>query len=145
MSKQVSAFKDLYTQVLLNGGDVSKLPSSIVNKTIKCYVKESKKFFLVTDDFFYVPAYFTQKAYNDFKSKFPNMNLTDLETKVLLISEWSLELVRVNSSEIFTSYGGIEIRLIVKSFKPQISDAAPIVLSRTPVNLYRDDEIKTLI
>jgi hypothetical protein len=52
--------------------------------------------------------------------------LTDLETKVLLISEWSLELVRVNSSEIFTSYGGIEIRLIVKSFKPQISDAAPI-------------------
>lgn len=77
-------------------------------------MKESKKFFLVTDDFFYIPAYFTQKAYNDFKSKFPNVNLTDLETKVLLITEWSLELSRVNSAEIFTSYGGVEIKLIIK-------------------------------
>jgi hypothetical protein len=69
---------------------------------------------LVTDDFFYVPAYFTQKAYNDFKAKFPSLNLTDLETKVLLITEWSLELSRVNSAEVFTSYGGVEIKLIVK-------------------------------
>ena len=65
--EQVSAFKQLYTEVLKNGGDVSKLPSKIVNKKIKCFVKESGRFFLVTDAWFYLPCYFIQMAVSEFK------------------------------------------------------------------------------
>lgn len=52
---------------------------------------------------------------------------------------------KVNSANVFTSYGGLEVRLIVKSFKPVTQDMDLSTLSRHPVNLYRDDEMKTLI
>lgn len=141
--EQVSAFKQLYTEVLKNGGDVSKLPSKIANKNIKCFVKESGRFFLVTDAWFYIPCYFTQKAVSDFKSKNSNVNISDLEKNVVLITDWTLEMAKVKSEDVFTSYGGIEIKLIVKSFQPVLKEK--VELKRYPVNLYRDDEIKSLI
>jgi hypothetical protein len=143
MSDQVSAFKQLYSEVLKNGGDVNKLPSKMTSKSIKCFVKESGRFFLVTDAWFYLPCYFTQKAVSDFKSKNSNVNISDLEKNVILITDWSLEMAKVKSEDVFTSYGGIEIKLIVKSFQPVFKEK--VELKRYPVNLYRDDEIKNLI
>jgi len=49
----------------------------------------------------------------------------------------------VDSASVFTSYAGIEIRLIVNSFKI-VQGNTQVLLSRYPVNLYRDDEMKTL-
>jgi hypothetical protein len=141
--EQVSAFKQLYTEVLKNGGDVSKLPSKIANKNIKCFVKESGRYFLVTDAWFYLPCYFTQKAVSDFKGKNSNVLISDLEKNVILITDWTLEMAKVKSEDVFTSYGGIEIKLIVKSFQPVLKEK--VELKRYPVNLYRDDEIKNLI
>ena len=142
MSQQ-SAFKQLYNEVLKVGGDFSKLADSIPKKQIKCYVKEAFPYFLVTDNFFYLPCYFTKKAVDEFSSKYSNMKITDLKSQVILISDWSLEMVKTNSATNFTSYGGIEVKLIVKSFKPMVG--GKVMLSRWPVNIYRDDEIKTLI
>ena len=51
---------------------------------------------------------------------------------------------KVDSSTIFTSYGGLEVKLIVRAFKP-LAGNDKVVLSRHPSNLYRDDEMKTLI
>jgi hypothetical protein len=73
------------------------------------------------------------------------MNITDLKSKVILITEWTLEMNKVNSADVFTSYGGLEVRLIVKSFKPSLEKSDQVRLTRHPVNLYRDDEMKTLI
>jgi len=67
----------------------------------------------------------------------------DLENKVIVITKWSLELRRVNSQEVFTSYAGVECRLIVHSFKPQLKEQ--LHPTRYPTNLYRDDEFKTTI
>jgi len=64
---------------------------------------------------------------------------------VIVITDWSLEINRVNSADVFTSYAGIEVRLIVKQFKPSVTDKDKVTLTRYPVNLFRDDEIKTLI
>lgn len=50
---------------------------------------------------------------------------------------------RVNSSEVFTSYADLEIRLIVQGFKPMLNEQ--LNPTRYPVNLYRDDEMKTII
>jgi len=69
--------------------------------------------------------------------------LTDLNEKVILISNWSLELKRVDSNAVFTSYGGVEVRLVIHSFKPQLTEA--LHPTRWPTNLYRDDEFKTTI
>ena len=114
----VSAFKTLFTQMIQAGGDYDVLPDSLLKKDLQVFVKESRPFFLVSDSFFYVPAYFTQAAISEYNSKFSSMNLLDLESKVIVITKWSLELRKVNSQEVFTSYEGVECRLIVHSFKP---------------------------
>jgi hypothetical protein len=124
-----------------SGGDFGKVSNN--KKPIKCYVKESFPHFLVTDNFFYVAAYFTRKAVDDFKSRHSNVNITDLKSRVITISDWTLEMNRVNSSDVFTSYGGIEVRLVVKAFSVQAK--SDITLSRHPVNIFRDQSIKTAI
>lgn len=91
-----------------------------LKKSIKCYVKESFPHFLVTDGFFYVVAYFTKSAISEFKSKNPNINIVDLAGKVVILNDWSLELHRVNSSEVFNSYANLEARLIVHGFKTNL-------------------------
>jgi len=90
-----------------------------------------------------LPCYFTQKAVSDFKAKNSNVLISDLEKNVILITDWTLEMAKVKSEDVFTSYGGIEIKLIVKSFQPVLKEK--VELKRYPVNLYRDDEIKSLI
>lgn len=131
--------------MIRSGGDFQSLSDSIPKKQIKCYVKESYPYFLVTDNFFYVACYFTKKAIEDFKVKYKNINVTDLKSKIIVITDWTLEINRVNSADIFTSYAGIEVRLIVNQFKPSLSDKEKVTLTRYPVNLFRDDEIKTLV
>jgi len=135
--------------MISSGGDLSKVQSSFKDATgkvkkIKCFVKESFPYFLVTDNHFYVPCYFTKRAVDDFKSKHSGVNITDLKSKVVEIGDWSLEMAKVDSSSCFTSYAGIEIRLIVNNFKLVQGTSQKVLLSRYPVNLYRDDEMKTL-
>ena len=138
-----SAFKTLYTQMIANGGNYDGLPQSLLKKDLQVFVKESRPYFLVSDSFFYVPAYFTQAALAEYKSKFASVDVLDLESKVIVITKWSLELRKVNSAEVFTSYAGLECRLIVHSFKPQLKEN--LHPTRYPTNLYRDDEFKTTI
>ena len=138
-----SAFKTLYTQMIQNGGDYNGLPQTLLKKALQVFVKETRPYFLVSDSFFYVPAYFTQAAITEYQSKFPQVNVLDLDGKVIVITKWTLELRRVNSAEVFTSYAGVECRLIVHSFKPQLKES--LHPTRYPTNLYRDDEFKTTI
>jgi len=61
-----SAFKQLYTEMFNQGGDFNKVSKSL-QKPIKCYVKEAYPYFLITDGYFFVPAYFTKDALAEFK------------------------------------------------------------------------------
>jgi len=144
MSKvaQQSAFKQLFTEMINQGGDFSKV-SKDLKKPLKTYVKESYPFFLVTDGFFFVQAHFTAEAVKEFRSKFGNVNITQLNDKVIVLNSWSLEMHKCNSADLFTSYGNLEIRLVVHSFKPNLNEK--LNPTRYPLNLFRDDEIKTLI
>ena len=113
-----SAFKTLFTDMLNADGDPAKQNKDLAKQMLKVYVKETAPFFLVSDSFFYVPAYFTQGCLDEFAKKFPSVKLPDLTEWVVLITHWSLELKRVDSNAVFTSYAGLEIRLIVHGFKP---------------------------
>jgi hypothetical protein len=139
----MSAFKKLFTDIINADGDASKLNKDLSKQMLKVFVKETSPYFLVSDSFFYVPAYFTQAALDEYKKKFANVELNDLNAKVILISNWSLELKRVDSNAVFTSYAGVEVRLVIHSFKPQLTEA--LHPTRWPTNLYRDDEFKTTI
>jgi hypothetical protein len=139
---QQSAFKQLFTEMLNQGGDFSKV-SKDLKKPLKTYVKESYPFFLITDGYFFVQAYFTKEAVAEFKQKFANVNITELHDRVIVLNTWSLEMRRVNSAETFTSYGNLEVRLIVHSFKPNLNER--LNPTRYPINLFRDDEVKTQI
>jgi len=84
---QDSAFKLLYSEVFKNGGDIAAVQTKMHNQ-IKCYVKESFPHFLVADNYFYVPCYFTKKSVENFKSKHSNVNITDLKSEVIIIQDW---------------------------------------------------------
>jgi hypothetical protein len=140
---QDSAFKQLFSEMFKAEGDFSKLASTQKNQ-IKCYVKESFPYFLVTDNYFYVACYFTKKAVDDFRNKYSSANITDLKSRVIIITDWTLEMNKVDSANIFTSYGGLEVRLVARAFK-LAPGSDKVVLSRHPLNLFRDDEMKTLI
>lgn len=139
----MSAFKKVFTDLINADGDFNKLSKDVTKQMLKVFVKEVSPYFLVSDSYFYVPAYFTPEALAEFAKKFPNIKLDGLENKVMLISNWSLELKRTDSQAVFTSYGGVEVRLVVHSFKPQLNEA--LHPTRWPTNLYRDDEFKTTI
>lgn len=139
---QQSAFKQLFTEMINQGGDFGKV-SKDLKKPLKCYVKEAYPHFLVTDGFFFVAPYFTKEAVAEFHLKFSNVNIVDLNDKVIIINNWSLEMRRVNSAEVFTSYSNLEVRLIVHSFRPQLQER--LNPTRYPTNLFRDDEFKTII
>ncbi len=70
-----------------------------------------------------------------------NINITDLQEGLISISKWECEFVLINSAEEYTSYGGIEMRLIVHEFKVKLGEH--INMSKYPANLYRDDDVKT--
>jgi hypothetical protein len=139
----MSAFKKLFSDIVLAGGEISKINKNILKQMLKVYVKEATPHFLVSDSHFFVPAYFTAEAVAGYRAKYPNVTVESLEGKVILISKWTLELRKVDSDRVWTSYSGLEVRLIVNEFKPQLGES--LQPTRYPVNLYRDDEFKTTI
>ena len=136
----MSAFKQLYSAMMDAGGDAAAAVKAVGGKkTIMCYVKESFPYFLVADEHFYVPAYFTSKAVSDFKAKNSSVNVSDLKGSVVSLTDWGLELSRSSS---WTSYAGLEIRLVVRAFKLGDGPKAGSNASNAH-NLYRDAEVKT--
>lgn len=139
----MSAFKTLFTDLVNNGGDFNRLSKDLTKQMLKVFVKETSPYFLISDGYFFVPAYFTRAALDEFEKKFSNIKVAQLNERVVLISNWSLELRRVDSNAVFTSYNGLEVRLIVHSFKPNLSEQ--VHPKRWPSNLYRDSEFKGTI
>ena len=97
---------------------------------------------MVSDNHFFVPAYFTSAASIEFTTKFSAVDVLELKTKSLRITKWSLELKKVNSMQVFTSDNNLECRLIVNSFNLLISNPSP---PKYVNNLYRDMQFKSTI
>ena len=57
------------------------------------------------------------------------------------INKWSIELV--GSTDCFTSYAGVEMRMIIQQM--DIKKDFRVELKKYPTNLYRDDKMKTMI
>ena len=57
------------------------------------------------------------------------------------VNKWSIELV--SNSDTFTSYSGIEMRMIIHQM--DLKKDFKVELKKFPLNLYRDDKMKTAV
>jgi hypothetical protein len=128
--------------MLIHNGDFKGIKDSL-KKPLKCFVKEAYPYFLVSDGYFFLQCHFTKEAVAEFRKLFGNVKIVDLTEKVVVLNKWSLEMHRVNSREVFTSYSNLEVRLVVHSFKPNLNENLNPV--RYPINIFRDDETKSQI
>lgn len=97
---------------------------------------------MISDGQFYIAPNFTEGAIRDFRKK-SKSKLWDLKDKIILIDKWSMDMREVKSTENFTSYQNVEVRFIIHSFKSKLEDKVNI--GKQSMNLFRDDELKTLI
>ena len=109
-----SAFKQLITNFLACGGDKLKLDKKFT-KTIRVCVKEVTPQFVLTDGQFTLSGYITKEAFNHYTKNDPanKLPITELREYMLNLDKWTIDLVQVKSSESFTSYAGLEMRLII--------------------------------
>jgi hypothetical protein len=108
---------------------------------LRCSVKETYPNFLITDGSYFISAYFTQASYKQFRKENSSLKVTDLQDIMVQINKWSIELV--GSSDCFTSYAGIEMKMIIHQM--DLKKDFRVELKKYPTNLYRDDKMKTQI
>ena len=59
------------------------------------------------------------------------------------INKWTIELIGSSTSQTFTSYAGVEMRMIIHQM--DIKKDYKVELKKYPTNLYRDDLMKHVI
>ena len=82
-------------------------------KTIRVCVKDVLPQFVLTDGHFNLSGYITKEAYDLYNKNSKNLKITDLRDYMLNLERWTIDLVQVDSKESFTSYAGLEMRLVI--------------------------------
>ena len=140
---KMSCFKTLIFELLAKGGDFKKIREQIRNSKIKCWVKQTFPRFLISDGQFFMSASFTKEAFAKcHQGEHHNISITDLQDGLILINKWSVEIVTATAED-FTNYLGLEMKFIIHDFKVKLGDQ--LKMSKYPANLYRDDEVKTML
>ena len=130
-SSSKSAFKTLLINFLQAGGDPLKLEKKYT-KSIRCAVREISPNLLLTDGQFQISGYITQEAFRLFcKNNAKKVKITELQDYMITLESWSLDLVQVTADKSFTSYAGIEMRLIINKFSV-FSDTRVVLPNRYP-------------
>ena len=142
----MSAFQILLRCLLEAGGDMEKVPKKFKG-ALRCSVKETFPFFLITDGSYFISAYFTEKSYKQFRGENSSLRVTDLQDIMVQINKWTIELVGVTADskedQTFTQYAGVEMRMIIHQM--DIKKEYKVELKKYPTNLYRDDTMKQAI
>ena len=144
--KGLSAFQILLVSLLQYDGDFKQLPKKF-RGPLRCSVKETQPNFLLTDGSYFIQAYFTEESYKQFRDENSSLRVMDLKDVMVQINKWEIELVYSSSADksmsSFTSYAGIEMRMIIHQM--DIKKEYRVELQKYPTNLYRDDKMKTII
>lgn len=78
------------------------------------------------------------------KNSANKLKITELRDYMLNLERWTIDMVQVDSKESFTSYSGLEMRLIIHKFSV-FSDSRVELPNKYTTNLFRDDVVKTCI
>ena len=123
-------------------GDMDKMQKKFKGP-LRCSVKETYPNFLITDGSYYISAYFTEKSYKQFRDENSSLRVTDLMDIMVQINKWTIELIGSANHKTFTSYAGVEMRMIIHQM--DIKKDYKVELKKYPTNLYRDDLMKQVI
>jgi len=86
-------------------------------KSIRCAVREVSPQLLLTDGQYTLSGYITKEAFALYcKNEANTVKVTELRDYMITIDSWTLELTRVSENDSFTSYAGLEMRLIINKF-----------------------------
>jgi hypothetical protein len=110
---------------------------------LRCSVKETNPNFLVTDGSYFISAYFTPESYKQFRKENASLRVTDLQDIMVQINQWTIELEYDPQNTCFTSYTGLEMKMIIHQM--DLKKDFRVELKKYPTNLYRDDKMKTAI
>lgn len=134
-------FKKAAISLLEHDNDWSKVPASIKGPiSAQCMVDNPH--FLVNDETHFIGAYLTKPAFDAYRKAF-KVKITDSKSEYFIIEHWHLELVKVDSDEIYTSYADREVRLVIEKLK---HDPSSNLTANTFVeNLHRDNDFKLQI
>jgi hypothetical protein len=68
----------------------------------------------LTDGSYFVQGHFTPESYAQFRKDNENLRATDLQDIMLKVVKWKAELIRTTDEDSFTSYDGVEMRLVIQ-------------------------------
>jgi len=105
-------------------------------------VREISPQLLLTDGQFNVAGYITREAFAQYsKNPSNDVKVTELRDYMITLDSWTLELAHVTADESFSSYAGLEMRLIINKFSKFSQSRVNLPDQRHPQNLYRDDQV----
>ncbi len=137
-SSTTANFKKAVLSFLEHDGVWSKVPASL-KKPFSCVCFLDNPQLILNDESHFIGAYLTKQAFDSYRrSKAPK--LSEAHSEKFKISDWMLELVKVDSETIYTSYADREVRLIVKNIK---ADPDSKISPNSFIdNLHRDNDVK---
>ena len=137
--EKTHVFKELFAEMLANNGRFNKLPEE--HRTpFTAYVYTSVPKFFVSDGSHFVSTYFTKKCIADFNKRYPKIGLTELHGKFITITNWSLNLIDIDSENNPLSYLNMEIQLVIEELKPNFS--SKMTCNSFLLNIYKDNDVK---
>jgi len=131
-------FKRVAISLLEHDNDWDKVPNSLKGPiSVQAYVDNPQ--FVVNDETHFIGAYLTKKCFDSYRREF-KVKLTESRHEYFIAENWKLELVKVDSEEVFTSYADREVRLVIEKLK---HDPSSNLTANTFVeNLHRDNDLK---
>lgn len=139
ITEHTPAFKELFAEMLANNGRFHKLKSEL-RRPFTAYVYTSVPKFFVSDGCHFVSTYFTKACIADFNKKNEKIGLTDLHGKFVNITEWSLNLIDIDSENNPLSYLNMEIQLVIEKLEPNFK--SKMTCNSFLLNIYKDNDVK---
>lgn len=131
-------FKKIAISLLENDNEWDKVPASLKGPfSAQAFIDNPQ--FILNDETHFVGAYLTKSAFDAYRKAY-KVKLSESRHEYFIVENWYLELVKVDSEEVFTSYADREVRLVIEKLK---HDPKSNLTANTFVeNLHRDNDLK---
>lgn len=134
-------FKSASIQLLQNDGDWDKVEDKLKGP-VSVHVFMDQPNLLVSDETHFITAHLTKHAFTTYRKQ-NKLKITESAGQHFRLTDWHLELCRVDSEEQFCSYNNVEIRLVITSMDHDVN--SKLTPNSYVENIHRDNDVKLQI
>jgi len=98
---------------LKSSADFNKFPTQY-KRPMRLIMSENIPLVCLGDGFFFMEAFFTKEAINDFRKNFSHLKLSNLRDKFLYVQRWSLHVRQRDSNREYCTYNNLTVILCVE-------------------------------